>query len=111
MDRRHSASFGGLLVLIDLGSPLFVPSLPQRRFFGLSVFPLSLELLALPLCLGTLLQPTFLLFFLKTATGWRRSWWLCNYLCPNWIKVGPQNRQNNERQSNRDGPLLQSRTF
>lgn len=65
--RDHSISCGCLLLLIDLSSPFFVLSLPQRCFFGLSVFPLSLQLLALLLCLATLLQAAFLLFFLKTT--------------------------------------------
>lgn len=72
IDRYGSISCAGLLVLIDFSSPFFVSSLPQRCFFGLSVFPLSLQLLALLLRLATLLQPTSLLFFLEITTGWRR---------------------------------------
>lgn len=73
----HSTCFGCLLLLINLSGPFFVPFLPQRRFFGLSVFPVSLQLLALLLCLATLLDVTLLLFFLKiTAVVGKVGLWL-----------------------------------
>lgn len=73
----HSTCFGCLLLLINLSGPFFVPLLPQYRFFGLSVFPVSLQLLPLLLCLATLLDVTLLLFFLKiTAAVGKVGLWL-----------------------------------
>lgn len=54
-----------LLLLVDLSGPLLVPFVPLCCLFGLSIFPVSLQLLALLVCLAPLLLSTFLLFFLK----------------------------------------------
>lgn len=69
-------SFICLLLMLYLNGPLFVSFVPLYCLLGLSVFPLSLKLLALLFCLTTLLLTAFFLFFLKSTkqSGMANSW-------------------------------------